>query len=173
MLKNKRGLFFFLFFTVLLQWCLYGVETKEEPPVNVKFQNDSDHMVVIHVLSDTLIVSSQYLEPLKNLEIDVAFGNNIRLEYKPFPQRTTLSQLGSLNELYRTILIRNDGEHVFIEEKFSGQRVKGKGIKRIPKATVSDPELERNQSLPAEANKARDKKNKTGPEQKKKEKKKD
>lgn len=167
MIRNKRGLVFLLFFAVFLQWGLYGVDTKEEPPINIKFQNDSDHMVVVHVLSDTMIASSQYLEPGKKLEIDVAFGNNIRLEYKPYPQRTTLSQLGSLNELYRTILIRNDGGNVFIEEKFSGQRVKGKGIKRIPKATISDPGLERKKTRPEDPGKGQDKKKKTDPEEKK------
>jgi hypothetical protein len=56
--------------------------------------------------------------------------------------------LGSLNETNRTVFIRNDGKTVFVEEKFSGQRVKGKGEKRIQPRTISEPELEREKGNP-------------------------
>lgn len=161
MIKHKKLLVFLLFFPVFVQLALYGMDSNEELPIKIKFQNDSDHMVVVHVLSDTMIESSQYLGPGKRLEINVAFGNRIRMEYKPSPHQTVLSQMGSLNELNRTVLIMNDGKTLFIEEKFSGQRVKGKGIKRIPGPTISDPELERQKKRPADPGKSLNKKKKS------------
>lgn len=163
MITHKRSLVFLLFLPLFVQLGLNGVETSEELPIKVKFQNDSHHLVVVHVLSDTMIESSFYLEPEKRLEIDVAFGNRIRLDYEPAPQQTVLSQMGSLNELYRTVLLRNDGKHLFIQEKFSGQRVKKEGIKRIPRPTISDPELERQKLLPVDPKKSQNKKKKTNP----------
>ena len=118
MTKFKK-LSLFLCLAVFLQLSVLGVDTKEEVPIKIKFQNESDHSIAVHVLADTMITSSQYLEPHMELEIDVAFGSRVRLDYKPKPRQTLLSQMGSLNELYRTVLIRNDGKTVFIQEKFS------------------------------------------------------
>lgn len=161
MIKYKKLLVFLLVIPLLLQLGLAAEKNSEEPPVKIKFQNTSDHLVVAHVLSDTMIESSHYIEPGTEMEIDVAFGNRIRLDYKPKPHQSLLSQLGSLNELFRTILIRNDGKHVFIEEKFSGQRVTGEGQKRAPKGTISDPELERQKKLQRDAGKTKNKKKDT------------
>lgn len=137
---------FLLFFIILVQPGLYGSEAEEELPIKITFQNSSDHLVLVHVISYGMIEASYNLDPKRDMEIEVAFGNKIELEYPPAPHRTVLSEMGSLNELYRRVYLRNDGEHLFIEEKFSGQRVKGKGEKRIPRPFISEPELERSKS---------------------------
>lgn len=175
MTKFKKFLLLLLCFTVFLQLGIYGEDTKEETPIKVKFQNDSDHSIAVHVLNNTMITSSQYLEPHMELEIKVAFGSRVRLDYKPKPRQTLLSQMGSLNELFRTVVIRNDGETVFIREKFSGQRVKVTGEKRIPKATISNPESERRKGRTGDPGKTQDKKKegKEKEEKKQPEKKKD
>jgi hypothetical protein len=141
---KRNGLLacFLLFFIILVQPGLYGSEADEELPIKITFQNSSDHPVLVHVISYDMIEASYNLEPKRDMEIEVAFGNKIELEYPPAPHRTVLSEMGSLNELYRTVYLRNDGEHLFIEEKFSGQRIKGKGEKRIPRPFISEPELE-------------------------------
>jgi hypothetical protein len=147
MIKGKGPLAcFLLFFIILVQPGLYGSDVDEEIPIKITFQNSSDHPVLVHVISYGMIEASYNLEPKRDMEIEVAFGSKIQLEYPPAPHRTVLSQMGSLNELYRNVYLRNDGEHLFIEEKFSGQRVKGKGEKRIPRPFISDPELERRKS---------------------------
>lgn len=144
MIKRKGPLAcFLLFFIILVQPGLYGSDADEELPIKITFQNSSDHPVLVHVISYDMIEASYNLEPKRDMEIEVAFGSKIQLEYPPSPHRTVLSQMGSLNELYRTVYLRNDGEHLFIEEKFSGQRGKGKGEKRIPRQFISEPELER------------------------------
>jgi hypothetical protein len=143
MIKYKwRTVFVLLFLLVFVQPGLRGEETDDDP-IKIKLQNDSDHAVLVHVLAFDMIEDTHSLEPGKVIEIDAAFGNRIRLEYAPSPHETLLSNLGSLNETNRSVFIRNDGKTVFIEEKFSGQRVKGKGDKRIQPRTISDPELER------------------------------
>lgn len=152
MIKHKGPLAcFLLFFIILVQPGLYGSDVDEDIPIKITFQNSSDHPVLVHVISYDMIEASYNLEPKRDMEIEVAFGSKIKLEYPPSPHRTVLSQMGSLNELYRTVYLRNDGEHLFIEEKFSGQRVKGKGEKRIPRQFISEPELERMKSRKSEA----------------------
>jgi len=143
MIQLKRVfLVFFLFFTAVFPAASQDVKTEEEIPIKVTFENSSSFQVLVHILSYDTIASSFTLEPRQNMEIDVEYGNAVLLEYPTPPHRTELSQVGSLNELYRRVFLRNDGDNLFIEEKFSGQRVKGKGTKRTPRATISEPGTE-------------------------------
>jgi hypothetical protein len=143
MIQLKRVfLVFFLFFTAVFPAASQDVKAEEEIPIKVTFENSSSFQVLVHVLSYDTIASSFTLEPRQNMEIDVEYGNAVLLEYPTPPHRTELSQVGSLNELYRKVFLRNDGDNLFIEEKFSGQRVKGKGTKRTPRATISEPGTE-------------------------------
>jgi len=143
MMQLKRVfLVFFLIFTALFPAAGQETAAGEEVPIKVTFENSSNFQVQVQILSYDSIASSYTLEPHQNMEIDVQYGNAILLEYPTPPHRTELSQMGSLNELYRQVFLRNDGENLFIEEKFSGQRVKGKGAKRPPRATISEPGLE-------------------------------
>jgi hypothetical protein len=95
--------------------------------------------VLVHILSYDTISSTYTLEPNQHMDIDVEYGNAVLLEYPTPPHRTELSQMGSLNELYRKVYLRNDGDNLFIQEKFSGQREKGNGPQRSIRATISDP----------------------------------
>lgn len=135
-------LVFFLFFTAVFSAASQEAEAGEEVPIKVTFENSSRFQVKVNILSYDIIASSYTLEPHQNMEIDVQYGNAVLLEYPTPPHRTELSQMGSLNELYRRVYLRNDGDNLFIEEKFSGQRVKGKGTKRTPRATISEPGME-------------------------------
>ena len=131
---------------VSLFWvlCLFGVLTlpagADERPVVVKFENTSDHIVRVHILSNDAVIITHILGPQNAMETEVEPGNRIRLEYDPPPHRTTLSEMGSRNELNRTVLLTNDGANLFIQERFSGQREKGKGTPRIKFPTASDPD---------------------------------
>ena len=143
MVQLKRVfLVFFLLFTALIPAVSQETAAGEEIPIKVTFENSSNFQVLVHILSYDSIASSYTLEPHQNMEIDVQYGNAVLLEYPTPPHRTELSQMGSLNELYRQVFLRNDGENLFIEEKFSGQREKGKGTKRPPRATISEPGME-------------------------------
>jgi len=143
MIQLKRVfLIFFLFFTAVFPAASQEVKAGEELPIKVTFENSSRFQVQVHILSYDIIASSYTLEPQQNMEIDVEYGNAVLLEYPTNPHQTKLSPMGSLNELYRRIYLRNDGDNLFIEEKFSGQRVKGKGTKQVPRATISDPDME-------------------------------
>ena len=140
MIQLKRVfLVFFLFFTAVFPAASQDVKADEEIPIKVTFENSSRFQVKVHILSYDSIASSYTLEPHQNMDIDVEYGNAVLLEYPTPPHRTELSQMGSLNELYRRVYLRNDGDNLFIQEKFSGQRVKGKGTKRTPRATISEP----------------------------------
>ncbi|MCP5108337.1 MAG: hypothetical protein GY950_33430, partial [bacterium] len=129
----------FLFF-VIQAAPTFGLqeEPAEEHPVKVTFENNSGHTVLVHILSYDMIAATHTLTAGQGLDIEVEFGNGIRLEYPTPPHKTTLSQMGSRNELFRTVSLRNDGDNIFIQEKFSGQREKGKGEKRrkFPYASV-------------------------------------
>lgn len=143
MMQLKRVfLVFFLFFTALFPAVSQETVAGEEVPIKVTFENSSRFQVQVHILSYDTISSSYTVEPRQNMEIDVQYGNAVLLEYPTPPHRTELSQMGSLNELYRKVFLRNDGDNLFIEEKFSGQRAKGKGTKRAPRATISEPGME-------------------------------
>jgi len=111
-------------------------------PIHVTFKNDSGYSIQVHILSYDMITSTYTVEPKKELGIDVEYGQGVRLEYPTCPNRTDLRQMGALNELNRTVLIRDDRDTVFIEEKFSGQRVKGNGNLRIPEVLISEPQME-------------------------------
>lgn len=142
-IKSKWWTVFFLLFLVaLVQPGLYAEETNEDSPIKVTLQNNSDQSVLVHVLAYDMIEATHSLEPGKVLELETLVGNRLRLEYAPSPHESLLSPLGSLNETNRTVSIRNDGKYIFIEEKISGQRVKGKGENRIQPRTISDPQLE-------------------------------
>ncbi|NIM17810.1 MAG: hypothetical protein GTO45_38015 [Candidatus Aminicenantes bacterium] len=152
MIKSK--LFYFVFFMFLFAavQVQFG-EQKAAPtgsvipgeeipvPIQVTFKNNSSHSIMVHVLSADIIISSYPLEAKNVLEIAVEYGHTVRLEYPTCPNRTDLKQMGALNELSRTVLIRDDRDTVFIEEKFSGQRVKGKGKLRIPDVLISEPQM--------------------------------
>jgi hypothetical protein len=143
MMQLKRlFLVFFVFFTALVPAVSQETVAGEDVPIKVTFENSSRFQVQVHILSYDTIASSYTVEPRQNMEIDVQYGNALLLEYPTPPHRTELSQMGSLNELYRKVFLRNDGDNLFIEEKFSGQRVKGKGTKRAPRATISEPGTE-------------------------------
>lgn len=143
MIKLKRVfLVFFLFFTAVFPAASQDVKAEEEIPIKVTFENSSHFQVLVHILSYDTISSSYTLEPNQHMDIDVEYGNAVLLEYPTPPHRTELSQMGSLNELYRKVYLRNDGDNLFIQEKFSGQRVKGNGPKRSPRATISDPNMQ-------------------------------
>ncbi len=118
----------------------------QQQPVEVSFTNTSDHQVHVHLLSFDTIQETHVLEAGGDLKLDVEAGNRIRLEYATCPNRTELSPMGSVNELKRMIEIRNDGETVFIQERFEGQRVKSKGTPRIKHNVISEPELLRGNS---------------------------
>ncbi len=124
--------------------CLFVLFTfpvgAEDRPVVVKFDNTSDHVVHVHILSYDAVVTTHTLGPKNAMELEVEVGDRIRLEYAPPPHKTTLSEMGSRNELYRTVFLRNDGVHLFIRERFSGQREKGKGKARMKFPTASDPD---------------------------------
>ena len=131
---------------VSLLWvlCLFVLFTfpvgAEDRPVVVKFDNNSDHVVHVHILTNGAVVTTHTVGPKNAMELDVVQGDRIRLEYAPPPHQTTLSEMGSRNELYRTVSLRNDGVHLFIQEKFSGQREKGIGKARMRFPTASDPQ---------------------------------
>lgn len=112
----------------------------EERPVVVKFENTSDHIVRVHILANDAVIITHILGPQNAMETEVEPGNRIRLEYDSPPHQTTLSEMGSRNELNRTVLLTNDGANLFIQERFSGQREKGKGTPRIKFPTASDPD---------------------------------
>lgn len=114
----------------------------QEEPVHVVVQNNSSHTVQVHILSHGTISGTYPLASKQNLELDVDFGLSIRLEYPPCPRQTTLSQMGSLNETNRNIYLRDDGENIFIQEKFSGARKETRrraGNRRIPSNIISEP----------------------------------
>jgi hypothetical protein len=142
MIQLKRVVWILFLFSIVLV-PVYGQEQEagREVPVKVTFENSSRFEVQIHIIAYDMVVSSHMLNPNQNLDIDVEFGHAIRLEYPTSPHQTQLSQMGSVNELYRTVYLRNDGDNLFIEEKFSGQRIQGKGSKRSPAATISEPNL--------------------------------
>lgn len=152
MIKSKLFYFVFLIFLFAAVQVQFG-EQKAAPkgsvnpgeeipvPIQVTFKNNSSHSIMVHVLSTDIIISSYPLEAKNVLEIAVEYGQTVRLEYPTCPNRTDLKQMGALNELSRTVLIRDDRETVFIEEKFSGQRVKGKGTLRIPDVLISEPQM--------------------------------
>lgn len=145
-MKKYRKLFvllsFFCFVVFLTAAGQTGLpaESQEDAPIKVTFENSSRFPVQVNILSYDMISGSHTVEPGSRLELDVAFGHSVRLEYQPPPHQTTLSQMGSLNERFRTVYLTNDGEHLFIREKFSGQRIKGKGRKRTKQAVISMPE---------------------------------
>lgn len=140
MIQFKRVfLVVFLFFTIAFPAASQDAEAGKEIPIKVTLENTSRFQVQVHILSYGTIASSYPLEPHQTMEIDVEYGNALLLEYPTPPHRTELSPLGSLNELNRRVYLRNDGDNLFIEEKFSGQREKGKGVKRIPRPTISEP----------------------------------
>jgi hypothetical protein len=120
---------------------------EQEQPVHVTLKNNSSHTVQVHIISFGMISATYTLEAKQDMEMDVEYGHQIRLEYMPSPKETTLSQMGSLNELNRTVLLRddNDGKNIFIREKFSGSRKKPMGSRpmRIPKEIISNPQAER------------------------------
>jgi hypothetical protein len=113
---------------------------EEEKPVAVIFENTSDHTVLAHILSYDIVTATHTLVPGSKVELQVEFGSAVRLEYATPPFKTTLSNMGSRDELNRTVLLKNDGENLFIQEQFSGQRYRGKGKPRNRHATVSDPQ---------------------------------
>lgn len=113
---------------------------QEEKPVTVIFENTSGHTVQAHIISYEIVTATHTLAPGSTLELQVEFGNAVRLEYATPPFKTTLSNMGSRDELNRTVLLRNDGENLFIQERFSGQRYQGKGQARNRHAAVSDPQ---------------------------------
>jgi len=149
-----RSTFFYVVFLVILFTAVQVQFGEQRPairdsvnpgeeiplPIQVTLKNDSSHAVMVHVLSTDVIISSYPLGAKSVLEIAVEYGHSVRLEYPTCPNRTDLKQMGALNELSRTVLIRDDRETVFIEEKFSGQRVKGKGKLRIPDVLISEPQ---------------------------------
>ena len=153
MIKSKLFYFVFLIFLFAAVQAQFA-EQKAAPtgsvnpgeeipvPIQVTFKNNSSHSIMVHVLSTDIIISSYPLEAKNVLEIAVEYGHSVRLEYPTCPNRTDLKQMGALNELSRTVLIRDDQETVFIEEKFSGQRVKGKGKLSIPDVLISEPQNE-------------------------------
>lgn len=130
---------FLLFLTAAGQTGL-PTETEEDAPIKVTFENSSRFPVQVNILSYDMISDNRTVEPGSRLELAVPFGHSVRLEYQPPPHQTTLSQMGSLNERFRTVYLTNDGEHLFIREKFSGQRIKGKGTRRIKQSFISIPE---------------------------------
>ncbi len=136
--------------------------TDDETPIKITFQNTSSQPVIVHVLSFDVAESTHNLEPGKTLEIAVENGRNVRLQYQPNPRQTLLGPMGSLNELFRTVTIRDDGDHLFITEKYSGQRGKRKGGKLRPKQDVVSPQPQ--PQLPRPPRKA----DPTQPEQKEK-----
>jgi hypothetical protein len=153
MIRSKLFYFVFLIFLFAAVQVQPGEQKAASPdsvnpgeeipvPIQVTFKNNSSHAVMVHVLSADIIISSYPLEAKNVLEIPVEYGHTVRLEYPTCPNRTDLKQMGALNELSRTVLIRDDQETVFIEEKFSGQRVKGKGKLRIPDVLISEPQME-------------------------------
>jgi hypothetical protein len=142
MMQLKRlFLVFFLFFTAVFPAASQEAEAGEEIPIKTTIENSSRFQVQVHILSYGAIAVSYTLEPRQNMEIDVEYGHAVLLEYPTPPHRTELSPMGSLNELYRRVYLRNDGDNLFVEEKFSGQRIKGKGKRRAPRATISEPDL--------------------------------
>lgn len=152
MIKSKLFYFVFLIFLFAAVQAQFA-EQKAAPtgsvnpgeeipvPIQVTFENNSSHSIMVHVLSTDIIISSYPLEAKNVLKIAVEYGHTVRLEYPTCPNRTDLKQMGALNELSRTVLIKDDRETVFIEEKFSGQRVKGKGKLSIPDVLISEPQM--------------------------------
>lgn len=148
----QRGLTILIMLLLVLpvvQWA----QDAEDMPVTVRLTNNSGQSVKVHVTSFDMSEAMHQLEPGQDMELEVPFGKVLRLEYPSKPYKTTLSPLGSLNETNRTITVRADGEHLFIQEQFSGQRSKGTGELRNKWGTVSDPEIHRanNPSQPPEA----------------------
>lgn len=145
---NVNKHFLVLFFLLLLPFSAMTVMGQDAQPVNdspvkVTFINNSSHQITINVLSFGNIADTQALAPGANLVLNIDQGNRVRLDYEPCPKQSLLSPLGSLNELNRTVTIRNDGKNVFIQERFSGQLNKGKGQKRSKKQTISEPMADR------------------------------
>jgi hypothetical protein len=113
-----------------------------ELPVRVSINNGSSHPVEVQILSFDTISETHPMAPGSHLELEVKYGHVVRLEYAPCPRRTTFSQIGSLNELNRTIHLRDDGDYIFVQEKFSGSRKQGRGNLRSPREIISEPEAE-------------------------------
>ena len=114
-----------------------------EEPVLVTFKNSSSHAVRINIISTEIVTGSHDLGPKQELELKVQFGYTVQLEYNPCPKKTTLSPMGSVNELNRTVSLRDDGGNIFIQEKFSGARKqtqKRGGTRSVPGSVISTPE---------------------------------
>lgn len=148
--NNKFSTLFFLLI-LFVAISLHGepLESEQaagqEEPVHVTVENNSSHTVQVHIISHGMISGTYTLGSKQNLELDVDYGHSIRLEYPPCPRRTTLSQMGSLNEKNRMVYLRDDGENLFIQEKFSGARKETrnrKGQRRIPRDVISEPETD-------------------------------
>lgn len=143
--RANHYLVFFILLVLPLTVILTGqdIPADENTLIKVTFINNSDQDVMINTMTFDNVVSSQPLVSRSQLVLDIPQGQRIRLDYAPCPKQTLLSPLGSVNELNRTITIQNDGENLFIQERFSGQLHKGKGEKRQKQQTISEPEAER------------------------------
>lgn len=115
----------------------------EEVPATVTFMNRSSRVVIVHLTAFDAIQATHPVNAGQELTIQVPFGNIIRVEYAVAPFQTTLSPIGSVNELERSVTITDQGENLFLNETFSGQRHPGKGENRRKWETVSDPDQDR------------------------------
>jgi hypothetical protein len=95
-------------------------DAKDEfPPIKLKFINNSRFPISIHFYMQKSLINAHFLKPKKSYEVTADHNVVIQLEYSPQPYKTILKPIDSENELSRTIVFSNDGEHVRIKEKFT------------------------------------------------------
>lgn len=142
MLRKSWIVLAFYLFSLLLY---SGAAENKSPnpksiPIKIEISNQSSHDVTVYIRAQKRIVTSHKLLAGDGVELMAAFGQRVLLEYPTSPYKTLLGELGTLNETERQILLRDDNQHVFIQEKIAGQRVQGKGKRKIKAPVISVPE---------------------------------
>ncbi|MCK4836878.1 MAG: hypothetical protein KAT17_09580 [Candidatus Aminicenantes bacterium] len=116
MKPNKPRIFIF-FITVI--FCSLWAESSEElSPVKMTFINDSRFPIHLHFYNHETLIKAHLLKQKKKFELAVDHGIVIHLEYAPSPSKTVLVPIDSVNQISRTVIFSNDGEHVRIKEQF-------------------------------------------------------
>ena len=161
---KKRGIIFLTGFLLLNCFYQYGIARSGQGVQNfvtLNLVNDSIQSVNIQIMSQNSVSSSYPLQANRRLKLKVNIGDRVKIVYKTSPYETLLSGMGSLNELNRTIYLKNDSNTIFVQEKYFGERIKGKGTKRIKRAFISNPEEHRINLPPGQS---KSKRKYTGPQ---------
>jgi len=156
-MNKKKGLAvkgWILGLAFLLAGCTVRAFAQDSDLVSLDAGNDSKQGVTFIVLQAGAIGQQFILGPGQNRQLKLPSGTALRLEYGSPPYQTQISALGSLNEQLRKITIRDDGDHIFIQEKISGKRLASQGATTAANGVISaQPQTNPQGTLPARRNK--------------------